>query len=434
MLLVEASELGRDRTIGTLLDLSQRLLQAAPIQSLPTPHSQGRSKAVHRYSQRLESFHEPASTYVQQTTIVPNAKKHQQSQESKASHGTLAVDAKSRGKHTQSHASRLNRESFFDVFKHHASDHAPRDNQERGVSYLPFKFRQTPRTAPSALASGKQEPEQPQFSYQEGEDNPFEIWGSRPSQDTQHSSDVSVLGGLPGSTPSSSTMTVTRPWSSSPLTTQQNPTLATIPNPNPENGYLGFCSGAVQLQNGDRKAMRQRKEFKDGWSQSTVYFLACSGPKCAFAGHVNVELIWSKVFKMRENHGIKFRWPFLAKSHVCQPKFKDRHFEYKCVFCVFSGMQAPVIHGEDLYLDHVRQEHRGSRLSDVVLWKTGCVNDHICRDEEKFDINLFPLTGSEQATIWKRNGVLSNDLLVKMNGRSSNVEDSVFWSGPWSQG
>ena len=30
-------------------------------------------------------------------------------------------------------------------------------------------------------------------------------------------------------------------------------------------------------------------------------------------------------------------------------------------------------------------------MDDVILYRTRCVNDRICKDSEKFDINLFPL-------------------------------------------
>lgn len=105
--------------------------------------------------------------------------------------------------------------------------------------------------------------------------------------------------------------------------------------------------------------MQKTKEFNDSWSQSNVYYLSCSNSKCAFAGHIDLDVIWTKVWNLGDEKGLKFRWPFLAKSHVCQNKVKNNQFAYQYLFCVFLGYQPLVIHGMDLYLDHISQEHRG---------------------------------------------------------------------------
>ena len=55
------------------------------------------------------------------------------------------------------------------------------------------------------------------------------------------------------------------------------------------------------------------------------------------------------------------------------------------------GGKSGVYHGIDYYLDHIKEEHRGSRnMGDVVLYKTGCIIDRVAEDTEEFDINLWP--------------------------------------------
>ena len=42
-------------------------------------------------------------------------------------------------------------------------------------------------------------------------------------------------------------------------------------------------------------------------------------------------------------------------------------------------------------LDHISLKHRGSDLNAAILERTQCASDRICKDSEKFDINLYPL-------------------------------------------
>ena len=97
-------------------------------------------------------------------------------------------------------------------------------------------------------------------------------------------------------------------------------------------------------------------------------------------------------------------------------------------------------HGVDLYLDHINDQHRGQRLNDVVLFKTGCVNDRIAEDGEEFDINLFPGYGNgvnsgspeekKSDPHW-----LSDELLMGDPNKSEGRDDSMFSANePWNEG
>lgn len=152
-----------------------------------------------------------------------------------------------------------------------------------------------------------------------------------------------------------------------------------------------------------------------------------------FAGHMDLNVIWTKVWRMNEAQGVIFRWPFLAKSHVCQKKVKDGQLIFRCMFCVFLCVQAPELHGTDAYLDHIAREHRGRVLTDVVLYQTKCVNDRVCEDSEDFDINLHPLTPSEEEQMRKQSTVRSDDLLVGLPAKSD-MQDSMVCSEPWNEG
>ena len=442
MQLVDAADFGRDRTLSTLLELKHRLLQAAPINEISTltlresqmsmaPVSRG--DPVFISSQDASQMPPPAATQ-QRTWTRVNSGSRDVSREGDATTGADATN-----KPTQRHR----HGSLFGRFKNRrtisGSSAVPRetDQDERGATTSPTSLPLPPLKNFDKPRGTSSYGEKPKWDYQEGEDNPFEIWGESSHQETRDALDVQPdstaarpsTTNLPSSpNPSMSTLSSAR----SPV--QRAISSVPVPQPNPQNDYLGFCKGAWALQNGDHKAMRKSKEFNDGWSSSAVYFLSCSNSKCAFAGHMNLDVIWTKVWKMKVKRGVVFRWPFLAKSHVCLGKVKDDQFMFQCLFCVFLGLQAPVIQGTDLYLNHIIEEHRGRVISDVVLYKTGCVNDRVCEDKEEFDINLYPLMPAEQTHLRKQSEVLSDDLLNVSAKHRTSTQDSMFSNEPWNEG
>ena len=219
-----------------------------------------------------------------------------------------------------------------------------------------------------------------------------------------------------------------------PSLTRTHTPQGSIATPTPENDYLGFCKSAWRLQNGDQKAMQKFKEFNDGWSQSNVYFLSCTNSKCAFAGRIPLDRIWDKVWTV-EAKGIKFRWSFLAKSHVTQSKVKDHQYAYQCMICVFQGQPSPVYFGTDTYLDHV-QQHRSQPLGEVVLYRAKCIADRTADDNDQFDLNLFPLSEQEDAS--RRQSTVLSDDLMGLDGTGKNsteAQDSMFGANePWNEG
>lgn len=136
------------------------------------------------------------------------------------------------------------------------------------------------------------------------------------------------------------------------------------------------------------------RELKD-WSQSArspLSYLQCS--ECKFEGHVNPDIIWDRIFY--QNQDMKFRWSFLAKSHVKQSKFMNRdeakrsNFTFQCQFCVYMRRPTEAMQGVEAYKNHIVVYHSGQMMSDVVLDRVGCIDDHACDDREVYDINLYP--------------------------------------------
>ena len=225
--------------------------------------------------------------------------------------------------------------------------------------------------------------------------------------------------------------------------TQTNQTTSTgNPTPNPascqriltvpsaSNGYAGFCKGAFALQVGTKDAMKLRKQV--GPFQSMAMYWACGSKKCAFEGQavqlsstpsVNPDAIrksgsggggsgsnsnsneYGFETHIRTLHGVRFRWTFLAKSHVTQGRVVHGIYNYRCIFCVLvqdqqqqqqqqQHQEVPVYQRMGTFIEHVAR-HKGEELGEAVLQRACCVQGRWAAEEEEgWDIN-FLLPASE---------------------------------------
>lgn len=485
MSLVDAADSGRDRTISTLLDLRQRLLQAAPINEMSRMSVGSRTSTSGSLSQ---VFQPPGQTSQSRELGPDQAPAHRQVMKHRR---TLTPDTASSGymssvedttsgaeDNQKKHAGKSRNKSLFNFLGHSRTSGdqvaksqppqelarqtsgpnantpfkapAPCDVREDAASSRSGSTAKPPSTSDNgSVRSGSIA--EPKYTYEEGEDNPFEIWGNkRPAgperKDTQVAPDsipaMSRQSTYTSLAPSTTSFASTRTFSNAgsiigPGGRGTSGTSTAIPHPSAENNYLGFCKGAWKLQNGDRKGVNTCKDFRYS-AQAGVYYLACSGPKCAFAGHYNPKVIWDKVW-IDQAKGLKFRWPFLAKSHVAQKVVKQDTYAYQCLFCAYLGRPTPVLHGMELYLAHVAAEHRGPPLSDVVLYKCGAVAGREADDAEDFDINLLPLSAEEAATRRRESGFAADGnggpMMASDLKRSDTIaKDSMFSNEPWNEG
>ena len=217
----------------------------------------------------------------------------------------------------------------------------------------------TPFSAPSR----RQTIQAPNFKYEAGEDDPFGIWGNNSSDSiAEKVNDLSIQ----------------------PPSAGRN-----IQMPTPENKFLGFCEAAWKLQHGDRKAFKKTNWATSSRFKDYYFFCTC----CPYYCRMSEDHLWNKVWTMTPQ-GLKFRWSFLAKSHVPQKKrAKPSDYSYPCMFCVFLGSEAQSMGLEKLF-EHISSVHRFGKLDGEFLARTKCVSDRICQNEEDFDINIWPpMTG-----------------------------------------
>ena len=157
--------------------------------------------------------------------------------------------------------------------------------------------------------------------------------------------------------------------------------------PTASNDFSGFCKGAFELQVGS-KSMKKAKEM--GPLTSDPIFWACPNSKCAYSGtaiHRHGEWVYDT--SVRSSHGIRYRWVFLAKSHVKQTRVKHGVFLYKCIFCVLQNLDSPIFQNAATLMEHI-STHRGDPFGETLLHRTKCVNDGIAPESDEFDINLVP--------------------------------------------
>ncbi|KXT15535.1 hypothetical protein AC579_3404 [Pseudocercospora musae] len=471
----------RDRTITALHELKQRLLSRDGTPTATqnaTPNSSSSNLAVHAQvipeeppqpSQAKPHNARSFSLVVPpQQQHPPPPTRHHRTWSRDFTHSRDASgeeDTTSGADENQSHSHNRKRSSLLHFLKHHRSTSteaqkalpAPVEEPQRQSSISPAGPTSAPFQPPPAKSTGdltSNGPERKSFQYEEWEDNPSEIWGSKPSMDRRETMALAPDAQSPNAALIRHASNTSNPLQPpSPVLTNRSNSLnpsfhgvpsTALPTPNPENEYLGFCKGAWKLQNGDRKSSFGKCREVDAWSRhpssaNAAHYLACNTNKCAFRSnfsHVDINVVWSRVFAV-PSKGIKLRWTFLAKSHVLQKVVVKHQYSFNCLFCVFLTGKSGVYHGIDYYLDHIASEHRGSRnLGEIILYKTGCIADHKAEDSEEFDINLWPLEEAQhkprQQSEW-----LNDDLLWQEAGHSTNkdAKDSMFSANePWNEG
>ncbi|KAJ5508041.1 hypothetical protein N7527_010184 [Penicillium freii] len=173
--------------------------------------------------------------------------------------------------------------------------------------------------------------------------------------------------------------------------------------PSERNNYLGFCKGAWKVQTGFRG-------FKIYSEPGTGYFtqqswLRCT--KCAFEAPMSPKSsshnpLFEESVRTHKASGIKYRFEFLAKSHVPCKRDPTLHFisnaprgTFCCVFCCAMAQGSTQVYGNlDIFMAHLVKHHWAvEREGLAVLPSMRCVVGRIASDSEYFDVNILPPRG-----------------------------------------
>ena len=201
----------------------------------------------------------------------------------------------------------------------------------------------------------------------------------------------------PNPPPSSSSLSNHSTHSSS--LTVVPPTMPLVPGhfwpPCKANNYSGFCKGAWKLSSG-------LGGFKT-YTEPIGYYLLISKWRCyrcyfgmpLAPGSNRHDIRFDQKIYRHPGTGIRYRWSFLAKSHLAYTKpgvSAPTHVSgsFGCVFCC-AEMNAPAPRMESLevFMGHLGAQHRA--MDVALLERTRCVVGRVAGDEEGFDINIPPV-------------------------------------------
>ena len=190
----------------------------------------------------------------------------------------------------------------------------------------------------------------------------------------------------------------------SPVTSADSCTSSThVPNatpvdtllPSKANNFAGFCKGAWKLQTGMKKAfgtyVRPTGMFND-----TPYWRCC---KCLFEGPV-----WGKSSKSSWTYdgcvrthaatGIRYRWLFLAKSHIYSrtiPETRDGSDGiFGCLFCCLQQRDSAIFGTLDSFMQHLLHHRELPPEMEPLLCRIHYIVGRVASLSEKFDVNIPP--------------------------------------------
>ncbi|KAJ6138735.1 hypothetical protein N7471_005221 [Penicillium samsonianum] len=170
--------------------------------------------------------------------------------------------------------------------------------------------------------------------------------------------------------------------------------------PSKTNNYLGFCKGAWKVHTGFRGFKIYSEPGTGYYTQQS--WLRCT--KCAFEAPMapkssshNPQFEGS--VRTHKASGIRYRFEFLAKSHVPCKRDPALHFApntprgtFCCVFCCAMAQGSTQVYGNlDIFMAHLAEQHWGvERGTLAVLPSMRCVVGRLAPDSEYFDVNILP--------------------------------------------
>ncbi|KAL1881596.1 hypothetical protein Plec18167_003193 [Paecilomyces lecythidis] len=166
-----------------------------------------------------------------------------------------------------------------------------------------------------------------------------------------------------------------------------------------ENGFAGFCKGAWKLQIGVKKAFKP--ESRPAGMYNDIPFWRCS--KCCYEGPMargvtKSTRAYDNRVRIHQDTGIRYRWAFLAKSHIAMrrvPTGTDGSVGiFGCIFCCAERKAPSENFGNlSIFMHHLLQHrHLVVPKREALLDRTRCVLGRVAHQEEDFDINIPPET------------------------------------------
>ncbi|KAF2644765.1 hypothetical protein P280DRAFT_179519 [Massarina eburnea CBS 473.64] len=173
-----------------------------------------------------------------------------------------------------------------------------------------------------------------------------------------------------------------------------------------DNNYWGFCKGAWAT----------REELKKGFNleaRPTGMYTTSQVWQCKSCNFTGTSVLIPHPTKKNKKEtivdpticsssvGIRYRWAFLAKSHVKQttPSTKPIGYQRKpgessdcsfgCTICSVERSVSGIFGNVETLMNHIFMEHvRPGRLSSSTLKSVHCIIDRTARSDEDWDLNI----------------------------------------------
>lgn len=171
------------------------------------------------------------------------------------------------------------------------------------------------------------------------------------------------------------------------IATEPDTIWAPLSRPAKLNDYHNFCKGAWQARARLEESLSISLLPNDK-GQMAPYW-KCK--QCAFRSKtMESSNVLPDDISFVSSCGLRYRWAFLAKSHVHAKSAQARPEDYSfgCIFCAAQGSETAVYVGLDSLMAHVVAKHKTGMLTPEVLEKTRCLVGGAPGKDRDWDVNL----------------------------------------------
>jgi hypothetical protein len=162
---------------------------------------------------------------------------------------------------------------------------------------------------------------------------------------------------------------------------------AMLGRPSKDNNYWGFCKGAWTTREDWRKGLSIQTIPTGMYNTKLVW--RCKW--CAFEGEVfgakKPYQVDHRVFTALES-GVRYKFLFLAKSHVKRKQGRDDNTCFGCVVCINEGKGTSIFGNVETLCNHLVVEHGKFDMSEEMQGRNRCVVGRVAEVGEEFDFNI----------------------------------------------
>ncbi|KAI8936786.1 hypothetical protein NX059_006030 [Plenodomus lindquistii] len=172
-----------------------------------------------------------------------------------------------------------------------------------------------------------------------------------------------------------------------------------------DNNYWGFCKGAWTIRENVSKGLSSRTQPSGYYNSKQIW--ECTA--CSFQGEMfsaphptkknkSIEIVDPRTHVSMA--GIRYKWIFLAKSHVKKKPLDNQNNDcnYGCVICSAEGNVTGVYGGVETLMNHIALTHIAD-MSEKTRKKVNCVLGRVAGPNEEFDINIPIFTPVEELAV-----------------------------------